>query len=85
MELSYRQEPYEWVYDGLSPLLLDAVAGSCEGIHISLAALYCAVGRRLACSILPEIARPLEGKEQAILLLLLTPHLELHSRAPKHS
>lgn len=54
-ELKYRQEPYEWVYDGLHPLLLDSVLKSREGIHISLAALYCALGRRLGCTILPEI------------------------------
>lgn len=51
-----KQQPYEWVYDGLKPLLLDNVLETHKGIHISLAALYCAVGRRLSCYVIPEIA-----------------------------
>ena len=49
-------QPYEWVYDGLKPLFLDSLFDTKKGIHISLAALYCAVGRRLECPILPELA-----------------------------
>jgi len=51
-----KQQPYEWVYDGLQPLLLDSVLETHKGVHISLAALYCAVGRRLSCSLMPEVA-----------------------------
>lgn len=51
-----RLQPYEWVYDGLKPLFLDSVFDIKKGIHISLSAVYCAVGRRLECPILPELA-----------------------------
>ncbi len=55
-ELRFRQDPYEWVYDGLKPLLLDGLLQTHKGIHISLASLYCAVARRLGCAIYPRTA-----------------------------
>ena len=55
-QADYKEKPYEWVYDGLKPLLLDGVLEMNKGVHISLAALYCAVGRRLSCSLMPAIA-----------------------------
>ncbi len=55
-EADIKQQPYEWVYDGLKPLLLDSVLETRKGVHISLAALYCAVARRLSCRLLPEVA-----------------------------
>lgn len=55
-EMDLKQQPYEWVYDGLKPLLVDTIFGTRKGTHISLAALYCAVGRRLECPLLPSLA-----------------------------
>ncbi len=55
-DMELKIQPYEWVYDGLKPLFLDSVFDIKKGIHISLAALYCAVGRRLECPLLPELA-----------------------------
>lgn len=55
-DMELKIQPYEWVYDGLKPLFLDSIFDVRKGIHISLAALYCAVGRRLECPILPELA-----------------------------
>ena len=55
-EMELKIQPYEWVYDGLKPLFLDSIFDIKKGIHISLAALYCAIGRRLECPILPELA-----------------------------
>ena len=53
-DLKFRQEPFEWVYDGLKPLLLDEVLTSQKGMHISLAAVYTATGRRLGLQLLPQ-------------------------------
>ena len=55
-DLKFRQEPFEWVYDGLSPLLLDEVLANKKGMSASLAALYTAVGRRLGFHLIPECA-----------------------------
>ena len=52
------------MYDGLKPLYLDSVLQTNKGMHISLAALYCAVGRRLNVTLIPEIA-PLAGTPHA--------------------
>lgn len=45
--MRFREEPYEWVYEGLKPLLLSDVARSRRGMSLSLAVLCCAVARRL--------------------------------------
>ena len=66
-EVLYRQhrlryEPFEWVYDGLQPLLLPEVLKRRKGAPIVLAGLAAAVGRRLGLPLLPV---PGESAEQA--------------------
>lgn len=41
----FRQTPFEWVYDGLSPVLLADVLASRKGLSIVLATIYVLVGR----------------------------------------
>eukprot|EP00873_Tetraselmis_striata_P041909 jgi/Tetstr1/462173/TSEL_007238.t1 len=43
----YKSLPVEWVYDGLSPLLLSEVVDNRSGIPLCIAILYQAVARRL--------------------------------------
>ena len=56
----FRQSPFEWVYDGLSPVLLPDVVESRKGLSIVLAAIYVMVakelGVRLTMAPLPQAA-----------------------------
>eukprot|EP00877_Chromochloris_zofingiensis_P009573 jgi/Chrzof1/486/Cz01g17160.t1 len=45
--LRFKYEPVEWVYEGLSPLLLPDVLDRRTGIPLSLALVYAAVAERL--------------------------------------
>lgn len=47
----YRQTPFEWVYDGLSPVLLADVLDSRKGLSIVLAIIYVLVGRDLGLAL----------------------------------
>ena len=48
-----RFEPFEWVYDGLKPLLLPDILQTKKGMSHSLAALYCCVARRAGLALIP--------------------------------
>lgn len=48
--MHFRQEPFEWVYDGLKPLLLPDVVRNRKGMSVSLATLTICVLRRLGLS-----------------------------------
>lgn len=43
----FRQKPFEWVYDGLSPVLLQDVLESRSGLSILLATIYVSVAAHL--------------------------------------
>ena len=49
----FRYEPFEWVYDGLAPLLLPDVLRTRRGIPLSLAIMICSVARRLGLTAIP--------------------------------
>ena len=49
-----RFEPFEWVYDGLKPLLLPDILQTRKGMSHSLAALYCCVARRAGLQLIPS-------------------------------
>lgn len=44
----FRQKPFEWVYDGLSPVLLHDVLESRSGLSILLATIYVSVAAHLS-------------------------------------
>lgn len=54
----FRQTPFEWVYDGLSPVLLHDVLESRKGLSIVLAMIYVIVakpfGHELAMARVPD-------------------------------
>ena len=68
-KLRYRFEPFEWVYDGLKPLLLPDVLQTQKGMSLSLAALYCCVARRIGLQLVPVPIYTTGGK---------LPELECH-------
>ena len=43
----FRQEPYEWVYDGLKPLDIMDVLQTQKGISLSLSVIFLGVARQL--------------------------------------
>lgn len=49
----YRYRPFEWVYEGLKPLLLPDVLRRRRGAPLSLAVLVAAVGRRVGLALTP--------------------------------
>ena len=49
----FKEEPVEWVYTGLGPLLLHDVLASRKGVAASLALLASCVARRLHVRLLP--------------------------------
>ena len=51
--MQFREAPFEWVYDGLRPLLIHDVLQSTKGMGASLAIIYCCVGRRLGMDMIP--------------------------------
>ncbi|KAK9840730.1 hypothetical protein WJX81_000639 [Elliptochloris bilobata] len=51
----FREEPVEWVYTGLGPLLLRDVLASRKGVAASLALLTSCVARRLHVPLLPAL------------------------------
>jgi hypothetical protein len=58
LQVLYRQyklryEPFEWVYDGLKPLLLPNLLSRRKGAPLTLAAAAAAVGRRLGVPLVP--------------------------------
>ena len=48
-----KYEPFEWVYDGLSPILLPDVLARRRGAPLALAAVAAAVGRRAGLPLVP--------------------------------
>ena len=46
-----KQEPYEWVYDGLQPLMVSDVLRTGKGMALSLALIYAFVARRLGLAL----------------------------------
>lgn len=55
----FRQDPFEWVYEGLDPLNLVAVLQTSKGISLSLAVLYISIARQLGIpmSMMPVVER----------------------------
>lgn len=53
----FRQDPFEWVYEGLDPLNILAVLQTSKGISLTLAVLYVSIARQLGVpmSIMPAI------------------------------
>lgn len=43
----FRQEPYEWVYDGLKPLDMVDVVDTNKGISLTLAVSFLGIARHL--------------------------------------
>ncbi|KAK9827465.1 hypothetical protein WJX74_003759 [Apatococcus lobatus] len=60
-----RFEPFEWVYDGLKPLLLPDILETKKGMSHSLAALYCCVARRAGLQLIPIPIKTTGGIKQA--------------------
>ena len=54
----FRYKPFEWLYEGLDPLLLQPVLEKRQGIPLTLAVLYCSVGLRLGIPLLPQRVPP---------------------------
>ena len=57
----FRYEPFEWVYDGLAPLLLPDVLRKRRGVPISLAVVLCGVAHRLGLTAVPFCGFPSGG------------------------
>jgi hypothetical protein len=60
-ETKLKYEPSEWVYEGLTPLLLPKVLKIRKGIPGALAIAAAAVGRRVNVPLLPMPAAPIEA------------------------
>lgn len=58
----FRNDPVEWVYDGLGPALLPPLLRHRRGVPLSLAVLYCCVAARLGLGVRP--VRAASGQEQ---------------------
>lgn len=56
-----RYEPFEWVYEGLKPLLLEDVLKRRKGTPAALAMAAAAVGRAVGVPLLPMPASPIEA------------------------
>ena len=54
----FRYKPFEWLYEGLKPLLLHTVLERREATPLTLAVLYCSVGLRLGIPLLPQRVPP---------------------------
>ena len=63
----FRQDPFEWVYEGLDPLNILAVLQTSKGISLTLAVLYVTIARQLGVpmSIMPAV----EGNAHHMLYL----------------
>lgn len=53
----FKTKPFEWLYEGLQPLLLPDVLARKWGIPLSLAVLYTCIGLRLGVSLMPQKIR----------------------------
>lgn len=56
-----RADPFEWVYEGLAPMLLSDVLQRRSGAPAALAIAAAAVGRRVGLPLLPLPAAPIEA------------------------
>ena len=80
-KVKLKYEPFEWVYEGLSPLLLPKVLKNRKGTPAALAIAAAAVGRRVGVPLLPMPAAPIEAgagqdPDSAIQLENLPPDLQ---------
>jgi len=55
----FRQDPFEWVYQGLQPLNMLDVLRSGKGISLTLAAIFAGVARQLGVPV--SLVPVLEG------------------------
>ncbi|KAG7668599.1 hypothetical protein Ndes2526B_g03781 [Nannochloris sp. 'desiccata'] len=60
-KIKLKYEPFEWVYEGLNPLLLPKVLRKRKGTPAALAVAAAAVGRRVNVSLLPMPAASIEA------------------------
>jgi Transglutaminase-like superfamily len=60
-KIKLKYEPFEWVYEGLSPLLLDKVLRKRKGTPAALAIAATAIGRRVNIPLLPMPAAGIEA------------------------
>ena len=54
----FRYKPFEWLYEGLEPLLLQPVLERKQGIPLTLAVLYSSLALRLGVPLLPQRVPP---------------------------
>jgi hypothetical protein len=60
-KIKLKYEPFEWVYDGLGPLLVSKVLKKRKGTPAALALAAAAVGRKINLPLLPMPAAPIEA------------------------
>lgn len=63
-------KPFEWLYEGMRPLLLPDVLANNWGIPLALATLYACVGLRLGVSLVPQKLRQAPEGDPVIPYLL---------------
>lgn len=78
----FRCDPFEWVYEGLDPLMLPAVVTKRKGIPLSLAVAAGAVARRLGMDVQLVCADDSQVPGTASGMVEFSP---LHSYTPKAS
>jgi hypothetical protein len=60
-KIKLKYEPFEWVYEGLGPLLLPKVLKKRKGTPAALAIAATAIARKINLSLLPMPAAPIEA------------------------
>jgi hypothetical protein len=65
--------PFEWVYDGMKPLLLPEVLKRRKGAPAAVAVAAAAVGRRLGVPLLPLPAAPVEAGAEGGIASVIPP------------
>ena len=53
----YKVKPFEWLYEGLQPLLLPDVLARKWGIPLALSIVYTCLGLRLGVALVPQKVR----------------------------
>ena len=57
----FQYKPFEWVYEGLDPLILERVLRKRRGTPATIAVLITEIGRRLGIPLLPLPAAPIQA------------------------